>query len=481
MAFPTTNVLDTFSDTEGPPMTGWSTPALVSGLKSAGGVCLANAANALGIWNTVIGGADEEVYFTITTATGAGGTVSCFVRAKDTGSALTFDAYGLVITEAATDIWEIDVFTNGAATLIGERVNQEVANGDVIGLRVVGSVLTAFLNGVELFSRTDTTYTAAGYIGAAISDTTGRIDNFGGGITVYTETAKATFGTKASGAEVYSAGGTLYTVSGAAIFGAKASVADTASNPVTARAVFGAKASATDKLSVTETARAVFGATNSTLDRVANVETGRAVFVETARASDTASNSETGRAVFGASNSAAESAANSETGRAVFGTQDSASERAAYVDAGLALFGETASGVATYTDGGTLYTVAGRAVFGETASVTDGAVYPDTASAVFGLTATVRDNPAYVDAVRALFGSVVSVQDVGAFSETSRALFEMTDSVSASIVTQGEAGKIDCVRELGDDVAQDGTATRAQLTAVVQSQMVMRGKGNRVA
>lgn len=183
MSFPTTPVLDTFSDTEGPPMTGWATPTGVSGLRSAAGVCQADAANAFGIWNSILSGADAEVYTTITTATGAGQTIGLFVRAKDIGSAATIDTYGLTILEAGTDAWTLQIYTNGVPSSIGASFDQEVADGDIVGLRIIGNVLYAFLNGVEIASRTDdsNTYPLAGYIGAAISDTTGRIDNFGGG------------------------------------------------------------------------------------------------------------------------------------------------------------------------------------------------------------------------------------------------------------------------------------------------------------
>lgn len=182
-------LLDDFSDTEGPPMTGWTTPTGLAGLRSSGGVCLANAANAMGVWDSIMGSADAEVEATITTATGAGATVSIFVRAKDVGSAATIDAYGLVITEGATDTWQIALFTNGVQSTLGSNFSQEVADGDSIRLRVVGSTLYAFYKAsggswTELTTRTDSTYSAAGYLALSISDTTGRVDDFGGGVVV---------------------------------------------------------------------------------------------------------------------------------------------------------------------------------------------------------------------------------------------------------------------------------------------------------
>ena len=186
MPYPSTSVLDSFGDTEGPPMTGWATPTGTAGLKSASGVCLANAANAFGIWNSVLSGADEECFCTVTTALAAGGLVAVFARFKDIASAATVDGYGVTVTEAATDSWTITIYTNGTPTTLGAGFTQEVSNGDKIGIRCIGSSIQAWYcasggSWTMLASRTDTTYAAAGYIGAAISDTTGRIDDFGGG------------------------------------------------------------------------------------------------------------------------------------------------------------------------------------------------------------------------------------------------------------------------------------------------------------
>lgn len=186
MAFPTTGLLDAFADTEGPPMTGWATPALSSGVRSASGVALANAANAIGIWNSVLSGADCEAYATLTTAAGLAGVVYLFARAKDTANVTTMDGYGISVTEAATDTWSIIIMTNGVVSSLGATFNQEVANGDSIGVECIGSTIAALYkpsagSWTQLTTRTDTTYAAAGYIGLGFSDTTARMGNFSGG------------------------------------------------------------------------------------------------------------------------------------------------------------------------------------------------------------------------------------------------------------------------------------------------------------
>ena len=143
----------------------------------------------MGVWNSIMGGADEEVFCTVTTATGSGATVAIYLRCKDIASAATLDGYALILTEAATDSWGINTITNGVVGLIGSTFTQEVANGDSIGLRIVGSTLTAWYKAsggswTQLASRTDSTYAAAGYLALSISDTTGRVDDFGGGVYV---------------------------------------------------------------------------------------------------------------------------------------------------------------------------------------------------------------------------------------------------------------------------------------------------------
>lgn len=189
MAFPTTGILDTFSDTEGPPMTGWATPTGLAGLKSASGTCLANAANAVGFWNSALSGADCEAFVTVTTATSASNTVGVWARCANVGSAATTDGYLVSMGEGATDLWSIYRVDNGVPTLLGSTFSQEVSNGDSIGIQVIGSTIGAWYKAsagswTELATRTDSTYTAAGYVGLSISDTTGRCDNFGGGVYV---------------------------------------------------------------------------------------------------------------------------------------------------------------------------------------------------------------------------------------------------------------------------------------------------------
>ena len=185
-------LIDNFNDTEGPPMTGWVTPALAAGLKSNGTTCLANAANAFGIWNTIMGHADEEAEVTITTKPATAGQVGVMARAKDISSAAIIDGYAvsvLVVAGAGNDIIRAYRIDNGVSTPLGTGIAQEVSNNDSIKIRIVGSSIGVWYKAsggswTLLETVTDATYSAAGYLGLFSTDTTARMDDFGGGVYV---------------------------------------------------------------------------------------------------------------------------------------------------------------------------------------------------------------------------------------------------------------------------------------------------------
>lgn len=61
-------------------------------------------------------------------------------------------------------------------------VTSQTSTGTLVGQRlriqIVGSLIKAFINGVEKFSYTDTTYLSGGYVGIRIDSTTNDVDNF---------------------------------------------------------------------------------------------------------------------------------------------------------------------------------------------------------------------------------------------------------------------------------------------------------------
>lgn len=181
-----TPILDTFDRAnEGPPPSAsWTN--LNAGLKVVSNVCAANASNSVSYWNVSTPGPNCEVGCTITTKPANGQSIGVYLRGKDTGSVLTFDAYlFMALAQAGTDILRCQRIDNAVATTLGSDVSQEYAAGDKINLKAIGSTLIMqYFNGTSwatVGARSDTTYGAAGRLVAAIGDTTGRFDDFFGG------------------------------------------------------------------------------------------------------------------------------------------------------------------------------------------------------------------------------------------------------------------------------------------------------------
>ena len=92
-----------------------------------------------------------------------------------------------------TDTIEIKKIAGGAPTSLASY-NQEIANGDSIGLLIVGNQLTAYFKAAAGSwaalgtAITDSTYTGAGSIGVYCYDATCRLDGFGGGTPVAAST-----------------------------------------------------------------------------------------------------------------------------------------------------------------------------------------------------------------------------------------------------------------------------------------------------
>lgn len=132
-------------------------------------------------WSAATFGPDCEVYLTLSTVSA---NVALYARTKDPGTS-TFDGYMLNVDRGAGE-FSIRRVDNGAETVLGAAVSQAVANGDKILLECIGTTLTGYVDTgggwVEVLSRTDATYGAAGGLGFyGDADTTWRYDDFGGG------------------------------------------------------------------------------------------------------------------------------------------------------------------------------------------------------------------------------------------------------------------------------------------------------------
>ena len=183
MAFPATPVLDNFNRADqNPPSSSWSAITLLGNLAVVSNQCKANAAGNCGnYYNPATYGPNSEAYITIVTKGGTGDSVSVWVRAQQPGSALTIDGYLVAWQVAAgTDQLLIQRSDNGVATTL-TTIGQEMSNGDILGIRAVGSTITAYVNGTQVGSATDSTYTAAGNLVLTVVNTTFVLDDLGGG------------------------------------------------------------------------------------------------------------------------------------------------------------------------------------------------------------------------------------------------------------------------------------------------------------
>lgn len=186
MPDPTTPIRENFNDTEGPPMTGWTD--LNAGVRSNGTTGQANAANSFSYLSSAgqFPNANCEAYQTITTKAGAAQVVS--VTLLDVVSSLAaldgYEGRATSVTGAANDTWRIYRADNGVVTQIA-TATVEIVNGDGIWLTTQAGNFTLYRrsSGVwaSLTTATDTTYSGAKWLGISMSDTTARVDDFGGG------------------------------------------------------------------------------------------------------------------------------------------------------------------------------------------------------------------------------------------------------------------------------------------------------------
>ena len=191
LPFPLTSVLDAFTGTNGtdlPAYSGnWSNVLFIDDLEIQSNAVTGTVAGGnANYWNVSNFGPACEAFFTITTKSADGEAMDVGLRLVEEASGLTIDGYLLIVIPAAgADEWGIYSLTDGAETLIGSSFTQEITNGDGMGLRAVGSDLTAYYRtgGVwsSLATRTDATYSAAGKIAIVMVGTTARLDDFGGG------------------------------------------------------------------------------------------------------------------------------------------------------------------------------------------------------------------------------------------------------------------------------------------------------------
>lgn len=190
MAFPTTNnILDNFNRADGAIGSNWSLGHSYAGINFM--TISSNQARPQGsdyiiiYWNPATYGPNIEAYVTLPVQT----TISndgpgLYARLVQVGTG-TLDGYELSF-ENSGHSWNIYRVDNGVNTKLGATVDPSTSNGDKGGLEIIGSTIKGYKysggSWTEVISRTDTTYSAAGYFGlyGGSDDANYRLDDFGG-------------------------------------------------------------------------------------------------------------------------------------------------------------------------------------------------------------------------------------------------------------------------------------------------------------
>lgn len=182
-SFPATGILDNFNRTnEGPPPSAsYTTPEGVAGLNVIGNAIGGASSDGYATWNTSYA-TDQENALTLTVPPLNGQAVRLMVRQQS--ATLFRDCYYAEFVSntpapATLRIWKRVVITDtqlGAdITLAADLTTQQ------LGIRVMGTTITAYLDGFLLGTRTDGDVAGAGRLMINFTDTTTRGDNFRGG------------------------------------------------------------------------------------------------------------------------------------------------------------------------------------------------------------------------------------------------------------------------------------------------------------
>lgn len=207
----TTSVLDDFnrSNTGPPPSTLWDGPVASGegGLKVVSNALAPNASGSpcSSYWKTAFG-APCEVYATISNNAGE---FELYCRLSNAKTS-TPSAYCVYISPPNSVI--IYKIVNGTYTDLGAAIEGAISNGTKIGLSAIGTTITLWRDTGSGWSsvttRTDSSITGGGYIGALIYSAggTARLDDFGGGTAIQTIAASGLTATLTAGSPTITPG-----------------------------------------------------------------------------------------------------------------------------------------------------------------------------------------------------------------------------------------------------------------------------------
>jgi hypothetical protein len=195
--FPTQGVVDDFNRADSTGLgANWSTSHFLIGsnntdvLSNAAVIPTTNNSYPIEYWNASTFGPDAECYFTVVAYIGSSG-FDCpcvLVRMANPGSG-TLDGYWFYPSLNDDTSGLLERWDNGSRTTLGATFTCQKAAGDKLGAEMIGDQLVAYRwtsggGWATLATRTDGTYTAAGFIGwmntrrAAFANT---LDDFSGG------------------------------------------------------------------------------------------------------------------------------------------------------------------------------------------------------------------------------------------------------------------------------------------------------------
>lgn len=179
-----TRLLDDFNRAdEGPPPSASWVASLNGGLQVVSNECAAVIGDEAASWNTLYL-ADQEFFVTISVPPPTGQYVVVYARLV-TATDWNSNQYqiDMIATGGASDTVQFWKRFSGVWTQLGSDISlsPNIAIGDQVGIRLVGTDISAHYNEDNIGSRTDSDITGAGYGGLYISETTARLDDFGGG------------------------------------------------------------------------------------------------------------------------------------------------------------------------------------------------------------------------------------------------------------------------------------------------------------
>lgn len=185
LAFPTTGILDNFNRANSTGLganwtafRGITAPNVIS--NTAGHPTLNATAAA---WNPGKFGPNCEVYATVPTLLDSSLTERLYLRISAISS--TPNGYMILLHPSTSEI-QVYRLDSNVATLLKTFTGQTIGAGDSFGASMIGSIIRVYYkvsggSWVLLGNHTDTTYSAAGYLGLSLNVSAARMDDFGGG------------------------------------------------------------------------------------------------------------------------------------------------------------------------------------------------------------------------------------------------------------------------------------------------------------